>query len=222
MKIIGHRGARGLAPENTIASLKKGLEHHVDELEFDLRVTKDGVVVLHHDPYIANADGSQLTINLYTHSELLAHKPDLATFEEVLDRIGHSARLYIEVKPEEPTKPIVKIIKQRLSDGWKPEYFYLASFSQKTLLELHRTLPEIEKIVIEKWSGIRAGRRMRQLGTNRACMNQRWLWWGFIRSAKRGGWQLYTYTLNDVTKAKCWERYGLAGVVTDYPDRFEK
>ena len=49
MIIIGHRGAAGIAPENTIKSFKTALEHGVDWIEFDVRATKDGEVVLYHD-----------------------------------------------------------------------------------------------------------------------------------------------------------------------------
>lgn len=45
----GHRGARGLAPENTVPGWKKALEIGVDTIECDMAVTKDGVVVVYHD-----------------------------------------------------------------------------------------------------------------------------------------------------------------------------
>jgi glycerophosphoryl diester phosphodiesterase len=45
----GHRGARGLAPENTLPAWKKALELGVDTIECDMAITKDGVVVVHHD-----------------------------------------------------------------------------------------------------------------------------------------------------------------------------
>jgi glycerophosphoryl diester phosphodiesterase len=45
----GHRGARGLAPENTLPSFRKALELGVDTIECDMAVTKDDVVVIHHD-----------------------------------------------------------------------------------------------------------------------------------------------------------------------------
>jgi glycerophosphoryl diester phosphodiesterase len=222
MKIVGHRGARGLAPENTIASLQKALEHHADQLEFDLRVTKDGVVILHHDPVLRDFSDTPFRINEHTYKELLEHKPDLATFENVLTTIGHQVPLYVEVKPRVSTKPIIKILKERLADKWKPEYFLLGSKSQKTLLELHAALPEIQKIVIEPWSGVRATYRAKQVDTQLLAMNRLWLWPGFISPIARRGWKLYAYTLNDPKKAARWQKYGLYGVVTDYPDRFEK
>ncbi len=76
----GHRGARGLAPENTLAGFARALEIGVTTLETDLAVTKDGVLVLSHDPVfnpdvVRGADGAWLVppippINSLTLAEL--------------------------------------------------------------------------------------------------------------------------------------------------------
>jgi len=221
MKIIGHRGARGLAPENTLASLQKALEHKVDEIEIDIRVSQDGVALLHHNPTIEDASGNRLTISATNYAELKQHKPDLVTLKEALDFIGNKVHLYLEVKSGEPTKPIVAELQKYLAAGHGAKNLSLGSFSQKTLLELDAALPQVEKIVIENWSGISARRRAKQLGTKKLCMNQRWLWSVFIK-AMSPHYELYTYTLNNPAKACRWAKYGLAGVVTDYPDRFKK
>src|SRR5581483_2406842 len=142
MKIVGHRGARGLAPENTVAALLKGLEHHVDMLEFDLRVTKDGVVILHHDPELTDPAGHKLSITDTNFKELKQHKSDLATFDEALAAVGNKVPLYVEVKPGVDVKPIVKIIKNYLAKGWKADHFRLASFDIKVLEQLQQTLPD--------------------------------------------------------------------------------
>lgn len=47
--VYGHRGARGLAPENSIPSVDVALENHVDAIDVDVVLTKDGVVVAYHD-----------------------------------------------------------------------------------------------------------------------------------------------------------------------------
>ena len=62
----GHRGARGLAPENTIASFSTALAIGVTSLELDVGMTKDGVVVVHHDEWLnpeitRGADGAFLS-----------------------------------------------------------------------------------------------------------------------------------------------------------------
>lgn len=220
MKIIGHRGARGLAPENTLAALRKGLEHKADLIEYDLRVTKDGTVVLHHDPELTDPNGQKHDIIKTSYKDLKNHKADLATFEEALTTLKNKVTQYVEVKPGVDTRPIITILKGYCSTGGKD--IALASKSQETLLELHKAFPETPKIVIEPWSGVRARRRANQVNTKVVAMNQWWLWWGFIRGFKNSEWQLYTYTLNDPKKAARWEHWGLAGVVTDYPDRFDR
>jgi glycerophosphoryl diester phosphodiesterase len=221
MLIISHRGARGLAPENTVAGLTKALECNADMVEFDLRVTKDGTVILHHNPKIIDASGNKLKISDRSYEELKNHKPDLATFKEALDKIGPGFPKYVEVKPKVSITPIVAIVEKYLKEGWSSENFLLASFSQKTLLEIHEKLPDIQKIVIEKWSSVRARYRARQIKTKMVAMNKLWLWSGFIIAMRHAGYELYAYTLNNPKKAKRWEKYGLAGVVTDYPDRFK-
>jgi glycerophosphoryl diester phosphodiesterase len=215
MKIIGHRGARGLAPENTLASMQKAVEHKVDMIEFDVRVTSDRIPIIHHDPEI-RINYEVFIIAKSTYDELKAAKQDLATLAEVLGEFKNMP-LYIEVKPRVKLGSIVKTIK-----SYDNLTIYLASKSQKTLRELHKALPEVPKIVIEPWSGVRAHYRAAQVNTRIVAMNQRWMWWGFIRGFKNNGWQLYAYTINNPKKARRWARWGLAGVVTDYPDRFQR
>jgi len=216
LKIIGHRGARGLAPENTITSLLKALEYKVDMVEFDVRVSKDGVAILHHNRALQDESGDKLHIDKCSYGELKDHKKDLTTLDEALKAINGKVPPYIEVKRNVPIKPIVQTLK-----NYKHKFF-LASKSQKTLLELHHALPNVPKIVTEPWSGLRAVYRAEQLGTKTLSMNQLFLWSGFIAATKHRGYELYAYTLNDPQKVKHWVKYGLSGVVTDFPDRFAK
>ncbi len=48
----GHRGTRGLAPENTLAAFRRALQIGVSTIETDMAVTKDGVIVISHDPFL--------------------------------------------------------------------------------------------------------------------------------------------------------------------------
>lgn len=190
------------------------MEHKVDRIEFDVRVTKDGVPILHHDRRLTDPNGQKHWIKQTAYRELKARKPDLATLAEALDA-ANKYPLYIEVKSAEVTKPIVQILEARRGDWW------LGSKSQKTLVELHQALPRIPKIVIEPWSGVRARHRAKQLNTDMLSMYSRGLWWGFIKAVSKN-YKLYSYTVNDPKKAARWAKAGLVGVVTDYPDRFKK
>jgi len=79
MDVQGHRGCRGYLPENTLPAFSRALEIGVDTLELDVGVTRDGVVVVHHErglnPGIARGpDGKWVTratpINHMTWAEL--------------------------------------------------------------------------------------------------------------------------------------------------------
>jgi glycerophosphoryl diester phosphodiesterase len=82
----GHRGCRGLLPENTIPAMLKALELGVTTLEMDIVFTKDGQVILSHEPffnheittlpngqYVAEADERNLNIYKMTYSEVTAY-----------------------------------------------------------------------------------------------------------------------------------------------------
>ena len=222
MKIIGHRGAKGLAPENTLASFAKALEHDVDEIEFDVRITKDNVPVMEHDEYLHTPSGQRLLVRQNTLAQLQKHKPELPTLEDAIKAVNRAVPLYIEVKPKQPTQPVIDCIKEFLHKGWQPTDFRCGSFDYKVLRSLHENLPEIPLIVIGGWSGVRAASRARRLGATRISMDQRWLWSGYIRAVTRGGYELYAYTLNNAKRARRLERYGLNAVVTDYPDNYQK
>lgn len=222
MKIIGHRGARGLAPENTIVSLQKAVDHGVEELEFDLRSTKDDVVVVHHDSVLVDPSGNKLVIRDNTFEKLREHKPDLATFKEILDHFPQNVVLLIEVKQKERIEPIVAMLKDAQKAGWQNEYLLLGSKDQTLLRDLHEALPEIEKVIIERWSSVRAMQRAKQVDAKRLSMNHFFLWRGVIKFLTDRGYKVAAYPLNNTHRANAWARYGLHGVITDFPDRFEK
>lgn len=221
MIIVGHRGARGLAPENTLASINAALAHHVDEIEFDIRVTKDGVPMLYHDNTLHDEHGGGL-INQQTFQQIQAKFPTATTLDATIAHVNRRVPLLIEIKPGEPTAPVITLINAYLSKGWQSSDFFFVSFSFDILKAMHAAIPDITCIINEGWSSVRAVRRMKHLSSNRLSMNQLWLWSGFISAMHRRGYQLGTYTLNDTRKAARWQRANLYAVITDYPDRFEK
>lgn len=214
-KIIGHRGAGGLAPENTIEAINVALAHHVNGVEIDVHVTKDGVVILSHKPTI---DG--LVIREQSFNVLKKQKPDLATLEEALVATRSHCELLIEIKPRVPVAPIVRIVRQELATNKKTAISIL-SRSQTVLEQMKVALPEVPLVVNERWSIFIALWRMRRLGTNRLQMNRHWLWRGLLRVIQRNGILMKPYTINSPKLAARWEPY-IDGIITDFPDRFER
>jgi glycerophosphoryl diester phosphodiesterase len=148
--------------------------------------------------------------------------PDLLTLEEAIEIVNRRRPLLLEVKPRVPTDPIVAVLHNYLKKGWTAKDFLVCSSRFYVLVALQHDIPEIPRVVIERWSGVRGTWRARRLETKRLSMQRKWLWSGFIRSMAGRGWQLYAYTVNDPAVARRYESYGMTGIITDYPDLFEK
>ena len=221
MKIIGHRGAKGLALENTIASIQKAIDCGVDEVEIDARITSDGIIVLNHDATLKNKTERPLEIKSRTFAELKILYPHLTTLEDAIIMVNRRVPLMIEIKKGVPTDSIINLIKDFLSKGWATSDFSFTSFSQNILRELHRALPEIPIVIDELWSGVRARMRARELHTKRINMLTWWVWRGYLIAMARQGYQITPYSLNNLRRAKRWEKY-LYGVITDRPDLFTR
>jgi glycerophosphoryl diester phosphodiesterase len=225
--IVGHRGARGLAPENTIVGFEKALEYDIDMIEFDIRQTKDNVLIVIHK-HLRTADGQNLVVRNTTYEELLRYAPDIPTAEAVIRAIDRRVRLMVEIKKDVDPRPVAALIKQFLREGWKPEDFMFNSNRYRILSYLLDELPEIDRIIQGNWSGVRATYLARKLRTPYILLDQRYLWWGFVKSVSRR-YRLFTYTFPWMErepynhhKASRWSKHGLYGIVTDYPDHYAK
>src|SRR5688572_25494875 len=98
VKIYGHRGASGLAPENTIEAFRLALGMGVDGIEFDVRATADGQPILIHDRSLQRTAGVDRNVDEMTLAERNGLAPQVPTLEELLELVGTSAHLDIEVK----------------------------------------------------------------------------------------------------------------------------
>lgn len=103
--IIAHRGASRAFRENTLRAFRRALEIGVDGIELDVHATRDGILVVHHDPVVTLHRGQAVeTVPLSTLrlSELaearLASGDPIPTLEDVFQLVGDRATIYVEVK----------------------------------------------------------------------------------------------------------------------------
>lgn len=115
---IGHRGASGHAPENTLAAIRKAAELGAHMVELDVRVSADGVAVLAHDAIVRPTGQPPIPINTLTASELQASAPSLdraiPTLNDALDlcaRLGLGP--YLELKEAPAIEPVVAELAKR-------------------------------------------------------------------------------------------------------------
>jgi glycerophosphoryl diester phosphodiesterase len=193
MKIVGHRGAKGLAPENTIQSLETALKHNVDMIEVDVRL-QGKQLVLSHDPTLPTAEYTLL--------------------QDALNIVKGQVPLNLEIKEERAVALLPAFLKKYTG------VIIFSSFEFSVLQEIKKTIPNAEIAVLEKWSGIRAVAKASLLETNRIYINQAWLWGSFVKSLIHRGYDLYAYTVNETERAEELREWGVQGIFTDYPDRF--
>jgi glycerophosphoryl diester phosphodiesterase len=114
-KIIGHWGAAGVALENTLESIKLAQHMGVDGIEFDVRLTKDGKVVVCHDSNVSRISDVDVRIKDVTYAELqvIALRND-----EVVPLLGDvltAAKItpvVVDVKIKHHTEEILRVIDQ--------------------------------------------------------------------------------------------------------------
>lgn len=222
MQIVGHRGAKGLAPENTILAIKKAIEYKVSIVEVDVRVTKDGVPILFHNRKLKINHEPRLVIAKTNYAQLKQYKSDLTTLEQAMAITAGKARLCMEIKPGVELVHIIRLVSAQLKRDRSASDFLFSSFSYPILKQLKSMLPQIDVAVNESWSGVRAGYRYRKLNAEYICLNYRFLWSGYLKLASRGKQHIYGFTINEPKIANRLSKSGLAGVITDYPDRFLK
>lgn len=214
MKIIGHRGARGLAPENTLEGIRAALTAGVDGIEIDTHVTIDNIIVLSHEPYVIDAKQNRWTIAQHTYEFLHKRVVSLARLDAAITTVPPATELRIEIKTGQPIEPFLELLRPLSND----RVFAILSFDYALLKAIHAAAPELPLIVNERWSSIRARLRAQKLETKHIQMNERWLWRGFLKAVQHSGYLLTPYTVNSVKRANKWNPY-IEAVITDYPDR---
>ncbi len=126
----GHRGARGLLPENTIPSFLKALEFGVTTLEMDVVITKDHQVVLSHEPYLSSEICSKPDGSPISASEEKASNIYQMTYAELsrydCGRRGHAR--FPQQQPLPATKPllrdVIKCVEKTCQENHLPPVFY--------------------------------------------------------------------------------------------------
>lgn len=223
MQIIGHRGARGLAPENTLAGVKQALKIGVDWVEFDVRRTQDGRLIILHDRHTGRISKSKRQAKRTSYQQLLAietHSGEpIPLLVEVLKTIGHSAKINIEIKTPGCAKQITKAIEIMVANGYTYDHFMVSSFYPNILFEVKKYNQQIPLALLELHlsASLLISRKLnlKAVGLYHHTISRM-----AVRLAKHLGLFVYAHTVNDPKEAQHLQKIGVDAIVTDYPDRF--
>lgn len=148
--IIAHRGNSNAAPENTLSALSSAIDVKADGAEIDVRMTKDGEIVLMHDSKLLRTAGVNSHVNQLNYSELSDidvgswFSPEfkgerIPTLMEALDLCKDKLNLMIEVKSDKNKEhEIAKKVLENVEAMGMEDDVIIASFNPKVLDEVKK------------------------------------------------------------------------------------
>lgn len=222
---IGHRGAKGLEPENTLRSFSKAIDLGVDMIEFDVRLTKDKKVVVIHDDKLdrtTNGKGLVKEKDLKEIKKLSAGKKErIPTLEETLDSVAKRVKVNIELKGEKTAESVSKIIDKYLKNKkWPLGYFFVSSFNYQELEDFKKFQPKVKLGIIaenKETDFLKAAKQLRAFSINlpMELINKK-----LVKNLHGKGFKIFAWTVNkksDIIEMKLLE---IDGIISDYPNKF--
>jgi glycerophosphoryl diester phosphodiesterase len=219
MKIIGHRGAAGLALENSRAALLAAIEQGVDVIEFDVRRTADNHLVVIHDKTTERVSKDKRLVREQTLVELrkfsLSNGEKVMTLDEALDTLDRTP-VIIELKDRGSVDELLLVLKKH-----PKAQASVASFQHEELRHVRRELPDIPTYVLEHYAPVDIvhtahNLRATGIGLNKWLMNPLTYW-----LAKRYHLKIYLYTVDSRVLVRFMRLfYPDVDVCTDRPERF--
>ncbi len=217
-KLIGHRGARGHAPENTLAGLETGIRLGADALEFDVQLHPCGQLFLLHDLRLdrtTDGHGRAADCPWDKLRRLDAGNGErIPTLAEALDAIGTRAAVNIELKTWNGTAAAVA----HALRGREGAYL-VSSFHLPELREFRRLQPDTPIAALYDGLPLRGFDDALELGAKTVNLNCEFADAPLIAEAHARGLDVLIYTVNEPDEIRYWKNAGASGVFTDYPER---
>ena len=243
-RLFGHRGAAGIAPENTMASFRRAFEDGADYFELDVHATRDGVVVVIHDPTLERTTNGAGAVRDLTFAELerfdagfrFVHGGSYAfrgqgvrvpALEELLEEFPE-VPLNIEIKQAEP--PIEPAVVSLLERKGALERVVLAAEDDSDHKTHSRTRAgRGDERLVRRGSGFlrtllrRSFRGICARGPRTAdpgpLRRHRSVSPETLAAARRFGLEVHVWTVNEESEIERLLRLGVDGVMSDFPSR---
>ncbi len=230
MIIYGHRGARGEAPENTLAGFTTAYRHGIRHFELDLQLSADGAPVVIHDLTLERTTGVEDKVADKTAAQLsqldarhnAASWPTpvgVPTLEQVLDACPDTIHYQLEVKPDGRSR--LNILCNRLTELIQRR----ALFDMVTVTSSDTWfLQEIKRRNRRIHTGYVAGRRFPKpvttavrLGCSYLILNWRLCSAATVAEAHRKNMHVSVWTVNRIHDMLAMEQAGVDSIITDFP-----
>lgn len=237
--VIGHRGNRAHAPENTIPSMMEAVALGVDAVEFDVHATSDGQVVVMHDETLDRTTSERGLVRVRTLAELQAidaghhfstdggrthpwrgRDARIPSFDDVIDALPATLPLIIELKTPRATEPLRAAIRRH---GLASRVI-VAGFDDASVhplrdgtLALGASVRQLARCL----PGVLLGQRLTP-AFRAACLPPTHRGFpvpiaSFVRAFRGSGAVTHVWTINDASRARRLWNAGVNGIISDDP-----
>ena len=222
MLIIGHRGAKDEAPENTIESIRRGIADDADMIEIDVRITSDGIPVLSHDSNLIRTHKQAVFINKVTLKELVGQTKGsinpIATLEDALKECRGMILLNIEIKSTEAVLPTLEIVKKVYkSKKSQSEELLFSSFKPRALSRIRETWPHAQLALLHSINPLSFIAWQKKLDLSAVGFHRLHYNAFALQIAQKLNLFTYVYTEDRTGSLKKLNERGIDGVVTNRP-----
>ena len=223
-QIIGHRGAMGHAPENTVLSVQKALALDVDGIEIDVFRCQSGEIVVFHDKKLNELTDGKGKIEQKTWAQLqelqvMGSEP-IPVLEEIIQLINGRVRLNIELKGKNTSKGVFNFMQTAVESGrWKMNQLYVSSFDWEELREFRKLTNQFGIAVLTDKNPLDAIPVAHELSAFAINPNHKKLTKDMIKQIQGEGFEVLTWTVNDTTQIQELTSWGVDAIITDFPDR---
>ena len=224
MLIIGHRGAAGYEPENTLRSFQKAIDLGVDMIEFDVYVCRSGeVVVIHDDRLERTTNGSGYVIEK-TFQELrqldAGGGEKIPTLEEVLDLVAGKTKVNIELKGPNTARAVWTVAERYLQERkFEERDFLISSFNHWELKEFQKLNPRIKLGALLEGIPLTLAQFGEDLGAYSVNLGLDFVNQEIVNDAHRRGLKVFVWTVDHSEDMKKVISWGVDGIFSNYPDR---
>lgn len=228
--VIAHRGSSGERPENTFPAFERAIEQSADMIETDLHLSRDGIVMIHHDPELERL-GEQGEIRDRTASELAAMNAapgvslaeKMPTLLELLDGFGERMQFNLELKVglndvayEGLEDIVVSAVEAR---GLLPRMLF-SSFYDAVLARLRtRSAAARIALLISPRAPVAIFERAAGVFAEAINPDVRLVTRKLVEEAHAAGLRVYPYTANESAEMARLLDCGVDGIITNHPAR---
>jgi glycerophosphoryl diester phosphodiesterase len=214
--VIAHRGASGYEYENSRAAFRRAVMLDADGVELDVHCTRDGGIVVHHDPDIPDVGPiSQLSL-AEARQVRIRNGESLPVLAEILELVG-DREVWVEVKslPQAHDQELLDV----LASGPAPERYAVHSFDHRIVHRLGQVQADLKRGILLSAYLLDPVAAMRSVGATALWQEWQHVDEDLVTQVHDSGGTVIAWTVNELGDLDRMVRLGVDGLCGNYPDR---